>query len=429
MLKLALAHLGSLEIKSYTIKMFSDLLQPIDHISSSGHPRCTHPEIFQQHFPTLIDLAATPTPKYTCFTNHINSLSKSRIDYILLDPKLIHPTHRTFTLLLPNDSDHRAVISTFSKQQRSQTWRLNSAMLQEPRHKQVIHNILATHSNLQYPHQWDDCKDKIQSYLKAVGRPAARCRREGIKNLTNRLYKLQQSPSPSTSKITAIQAQLKSLQDIQARSIAIRSRVRWIEQGEQSTRYFYQRFRTHRSNTNISELHISDDLSTPPSTDIADITQFTTDHFTNLWSSSPPLAQSPLSRYIPQLPIHSIRQLTTPISTLEISQAIQSKDDNSAPGPDGLTYIFYRTFISPMTSILSNIAQLISQGLPPPPSWSNTYTILLHKKNQDPSHISNRRPITLANTYIKIISTALSTRIQIQAANLIHHHLHDFMKR
>src|SRR5207247_1714616 len=116
-----------------------------------------------------------------------------------------------------------------STPQRTQTWRLNSTTLHQPHHQQIIHNILSSHSNMQYPHQWDDCKDKIQSYLKAVGRPAARCRREGIKNLTNRLYKLQQSPSPSTSKITAIQAQIKSLQDIQARSIAIRSRVRWIE--------------------------------------------------------------------------------------------------------------------------------------------------------------------------------------------------------
>src|SRR5437879_13000520 len=107
------------------------------------------------------------------------------------------------------------------------------------------------------------------------------------------------------------------------------------------------------TDTTISELHTSDDLSTLPSTDLADITQFTTNHYTNLWSSSPPLAQSPLSRYIPQLPIHSIRHFASPISPLEISQAIQSKDNNSAPGPDGLTYIFYKTFISPITSILS----------------------------------------------------------------------------
>ena len=184
-----------------------------------------------------------------------------------------------------------------------------------------------------------------------------------------------------------------------------------MEQGEQSTRYFYQRFHTHRSNSHFSELHISDDASIPPSTDPADITQFATNHFTDLWASSPTFTHSPLTQFIPQLPIHSIRQFALPISSLEISKAIQSKEDNSAPGPDGLTYAFYKTFLPSMTSILSQIANLIAHGSLPPPSWSETHTILIHKKDQDPSYISNRCPITLANTDLKLISTALSTRI------------------
>src|SRR5438128_7873401 len=73
-----------------------------------------------------------------------------------------------------------------------------------------------------------------------------------------------------------------------------------------------------------------------------------------------------------------------------------------------------------MTLILSNIANLISQGHPPPPSWSDTFTILIHKKNQDPSYIHNCCPITLANTDLKLISTILSTRIQTYASDLIH---------
>src|SRR5438128_3955118 len=113
---------------------FNCIMRPIDHLSSTSRIRQAHPEIMQRLFPTLIDLAAIPFPKFTCFTNNSNSWAKSRIDYILLHPQLIHPSHHTFTLLLPNDSDHWAVISTFSKQQRSQTWRLNASLLQNPIH-------------------------------------------------------------------------------------------------------------------------------------------------------------------------------------------------------------------------------------------------------------------------------------------------------
>src|SRR5438128_9311494 len=102
--------------------------------------------------------------------------------------------------------------------------------------------------------------------------------------------------------------------------------------------------------------------------DIADITQYTTNHFQQLWSSSPPLpiTISPISNYIPQLPTSSIRFFETPITPLEVSKAIQSKNDNSALGPDGFTYAFYKHFISPLTLMLANIANLIAQGLPPP---------------------------------------------------------------
>src|SRR5437879_3880340 len=216
---------------------FNVIMHPSDHLTSSiTHSHRPQPEILHRIFPSFIDLAATPHPKFTCFTNTINSWSKSRIDYILLHPKIIHPNHRTYTLLLPNDSDHRAVISTFTKHKRSQTWRLNASLLQNPTHHQIILNILAIHSHIQSPYQWDDCKDKIQAYLKTVGRSAARCRTKGIQNLTNRLCKLQNSPFPSSPKISAIQAKIKSLQTIQANSIAIRSTTRWMEQGEQSTR-------------------------------------------------------------------------------------------------------------------------------------------------------------------------------------------------
>src|SRR5438128_11866447 len=80
-----------------------------------------------------------------------------------------------------------------------------------------------------------------------------------------------------------------------------------------------------------------------------------------------------------------------------------------------------------MTWMLADIANLISQGCPPPPSWSETHTILINQKNQDPSYISNRRPITLANTDLKIISTTLSTRIQTYASHRIHSDQAGFM--
>src|SRR5581483_10742584 len=67
---------------------------------------------------------------------------------------------------------------------------------------------------------------------------------------------------------------------------------------------------------------------------------------------------------------------------------------------------------------------LISAGQTPPPSWNETHTILIPKKNQDHTLLSNLilRPITLSNTDLKILSTILAKRLQ--DINLEHPFIH-----
>src|SRR5438128_597638 len=138
-------------------------------------------------------------------------------------------------------------------------------------------------------------------------------------------------------------------------------------------------------------------------------------------SSTMPLiiSTSPLYHYIPSLSHNSITTLSSPISTQETLNTINSKEPDSSPGPDGLTYNFYKLFPTPTSLILTRIFNLIANGSPPPHSWSKTSTILLHKKNSDPLYIQNHHPITLSNTDLKILSTILAARSQTHASYLI----------
>ena len=89
---------------------------------------------------------------------------------------------------------------------------------------------------------------------------------------------------------------------------------------------------------------------------------------------------------------------------------------------------FYKLFPTQVASILLLIFHMISTGSPPPKSWSQTTTILLHKKNTDPKYVTNLRPITLSNTDIKLLSTILSNCFQLYAQSLIHPFQTGFMK-
>src|SRR5438128_3940213 len=136
-------------------------------------------------------------------------------------------------------------------------------------------------------------------------------------------------------------------------------------------------------------MHTSSSTSSASSTDIPTIIQHATQHYSDLWQDSSPLPTSPLHHYIPSLSHNSINTLSSPISTQETLNTINSKEPDSSPGPDGLTYNFYKLFPTPTSLILTRIFNLISNGSPPPHSWSNTSTILLHKKNSDPLYIQN----------------------------------------
>src|SRR6185312_10941045 len=65
-----------------------------------------------------------------------------------------------------------------------------------------------------------------------------------------------------------------------------------------------------------------------------------------------------------------------------------------------------------LAPILATVYNHVSTGQTPPITWSETHTILIPKKDQDTTIITNLRPITLSNTDLKILSTVLAKRLQ-----------------
>jgi len=151
-----------------------------------------------------------------------------------------------------------------------------------------------------------------------------------------------------------------------------------------SSSYFYHRFKSNHMNPSIDSLFIPSSTSPTPilSSDPISIISYATSHFSNLWSNSHSLPlPSPLSVYLPH-PL--LLNLTNPSLQLNFFlQLIQNKIT------DGLPYKFYKSFLLPTSRILIPIFHMIASGSPPPSSWLNGYTILLHKKNTDPHYVSN----------------------------------------
>ena len=353
--------------------------------------------LMSTHFPNLVDLAASSQyPKFTFFRNYSSYSSKSGIDFILISPSLIKSTHSSFTHFVPF-SDHRAVIIKQSPVPQSTPlhWKMNTSYLYNSEIQANISNILLSHTPPSSPLDWDICKQEISTYYRSISTSFSKKSRSAIINLSNRIVKLQNSPNPDNTKIIHLKRTLSKLQHKQTISLAIRSHIRWFEQGEKSSAYFFSRYKQHQRNINIDELYIPDP-SNPSSFSLSHdntlISSHILSHFSNLWSSSfpPPPSDSPLLQHIPHLLPSSYANLNNPITHEELYDAIKSKEDHSSPGPDGLPYKFYKLFPTLIANILIPIFSMISSSLHhPPPSWSETTTILIPKKNSNPQYVTN----------------------------------------
>lgn len=97
-----------------------------------------------------------------------------------------------------------------------------------------------------------------------------------------------------------------------------------------------------------------------------------------------------------------------PFTPAEVVRRIK-KFENSAPGPDGITY---RQWLEadPEGTILTALFNLCLRLGRVPPDWKLSRSILIHKKG-DLHTITNWRPICLASTISKIYSGLLAARL------------------
>ncbi|GIY31133.1 retrovirus-related Pol polyprotein from type-2 retrotransposable element R2DM [Caerostris darwini] len=89
--------------------------------------------------------------------------------------------------------------------------------------------------------------------------------------------------------------------------------------------------------------------------------------------------------------------------------SLLKKAENTAPGPDRLTYHHLRT-VDPGARLLSKIFNLCVRFRRVPSSWKVSTTILI-PKGGDPSDVANWRPIALSNTSYKIFTKCLASRL------------------
>ena len=179
--------------------------------------------------------------------------NQTTIDFALNTADLSSTVRRPQIRYVPH-TDHAALLLSFMPgvpRKGPGLWRFNPYLLQDPRTQSEIWECLQAamrHLPPRSPQiQWEWLKAQLRAHCQVIGRKRAPAQKRHIQSLhRQRRVPLQQTmgqPQGSTEvqqSICSIERRIDECEDAAANILTLRAGIRWREQGEQSTAYFYR---------------------------------------------------------------------------------------------------------------------------------------------------------------------------------------------
>ena len=235
---------------------------------------------------------------------------------------------------------------------------------------------------------WDCLKEEIKlvciNYSKEKWRQLSR----EMVNIINRLSLLKSRLAAGfdvKSEILDLEVRLNQLFERQIEGSKIRSRAKWLEEGETPSKYFLRLENDRHMKAFVTSVFNSS------ATEVSSLPEIIDAHkvfYSNLFSSG-------------SIDFEAQQELFSHVS------ARLSLSEQASPGPDGLTVEFYAFFWDKLGETLVSVFNHSLACGDLPNSMKASVTRLLHKKD-DKRDLKNWRPISLLNVDYKICSKAIS---------------------
>ncbi|KAG1436876.1 hypothetical protein G6F56_013368 [Rhizopus delemar] len=106
------------------------------------------------------------------------------------------------------------------------------------------------------PLKWDFFKCRLKSFIQAYSNKAAAKRRRNQKHLQRVRNRILRQPVDeiNTEKLSSIESQLDKFFEQSASTLALRSGLKWREQGERSNAYLYRCLQQRQQQQSITVL-------------------------------------------------------------------------------------------------------------------------------------------------------------------------------
>ena len=359
--------------------------------------------------------------KYTYFKEN----KASRIDFWLTSSSLNNQIEKVDTQYNPY-SDHHGIKLTFRTNETKVgkgLWKMNTA------------NILTSEFKEQFTRMWEDWKMQKHFYEDIttwwdlgkihIKNLAKNFSIEKSLNRSNRLEELEKEISflqnnlTNKEQLNELEIEYRKILADKAEGARVRSRLKWWEEGERSTKYFHGlEKRNGKSKAWDKIMDENKKMIYGTKAIQARQVRFYKDLFTTQ-NLSADETNFFLGQPVKQLTDEQKLSLEEEITLEEVGKAMKLMKNNKSPGEDGITIEFYKTYFSILGE---DLLEVFRHGLNNRELAYSQYLAvvsLLYKKGQR-EDIRNWRPISLLNVDYKILSKILAERLKKVLPFIIH---------
>ena len=399
----------------------------------------------------LLDVFRENNKEKQAYTwRRFNSKKQARLDYFLISETLANETKST-EIQPSYRSDHNPVILSLTKsvfKRERMYWKFNNSLLYDREYVQEIKKII-TKVKQQYcipiynlqnidiiPNNeitfgisdqlfFETVLLEIRGQTISYATYKKRKENEREKEINTQLHDLEKSFNEVNQVlIDNLKLELQTLREKKLQGVTIRSKVKWIAEGEKVNKYFCNMENRKYVDKSLPIIEREDGTLL---TTQSDIKQEIQEFYENLYKEKNTEHIMIENFDCPRLSDDDKESIEGPVTWEELIDTLKSSKPNKSPGPDGYTVEFYKFFINDLGHfLLRSINESFERGMMSISLRQGSITTI-PKENKSKKYIKNLRPISLLSVAYKLASGCIANRLKRVLPTIIHESQFGFL--
>lgn len=352
-----------------------------------------------------------------------DTVKQSRIDFVLMKKEMLNYVKKLYYKRC-NFSDHNYVVLQLDLSDIKRgpgLWHLNTEVLKDNLYKLEMESlIVGSLRDIRLYENcvgvwWDNLKYDIKkytiTYCKRMRRDKIKYEKEITENLEVELMKADKG-AKNIDKIIELEESLKKIEESKCKGAMIRSRAKYMAEGERCTRFFFD---LEKSRQRAEEIRSIKDDKGNTLTNKEGILKRVFIFYSNLFNKEQTDVRSRtyLLNHIKKRVSEEDRDMcNNDITNEEIEGALSGMKNGRSPGLDGLPCEFYKAFRTVLIPVLNIIYHEVWTKGVVSPSMCKGVIKIIYKKKGDREKLENFRPISLLNCDYKILAKVLANRLK-----------------